>query len=137
MLVPPRCLVANTVCQELAAHPRALQQHTAQLLTSHVFALSSSHPCCSQREAKRQQKAAEAAKKAAEAEKKAAEAAKRKEATEAAKAGFGSTTQLHKAQNVFKVGTTRWSSCIGCSVPRSMHACQALLWSALRQATLI
>lgn len=57
-----------------------------------------------QREAKRQQKADEAAKKAAETEKKAAETAKKKQATEAAKAGFGSSTELHKAQNVFKVG---------------------------------
>jgi hypothetical protein len=59
-----------------------------------------------QREAKRREKAAEA-------EKKAAEAAKRKEKAEAAKAGFGSTTGLHKAQNVFKVclGVHCWNCC--------------------------
>jgi hypothetical protein len=56
-----------------------------------------------QREAKRQQKAEEAARKAAEAEEKAAAAARRKHKAEAAKAGFGSTTGLSKAQNVFKV----------------------------------
>ena len=51
-----------------------------------------------QREAKRQQKAAEA-------EKKAAEVARKKEKAEAAKAGFGTTNGLHKAQNVFKVSS--------------------------------
>lgn len=65
--------------------------------------MSSTRCCCPQREAKRQQKAAEAAKKASEAERRAAEAARKKEKAEAAKAGFGSTTGLHKAQSVFKV----------------------------------
>lgn len=59
--------------------------------------------CAVQREAKRQAKAEEAAKKAAEAEERAAAAARKKQKAEAAKAGFGSTTGLSKAQNVFKV----------------------------------
>jgi hypothetical protein len=52
-------------------------------------------------------KAAEAAKRAAEAERKAAEAAKKKEKAEATKAGFGTTTGLHKAQTALKVCALR------------------------------
>jgi hypothetical protein len=61
-------------------------------------------------------KAAEAAKKAAEAERKAAEAARKKEKVEATKAGFGTTTGLHKAQTALKV----WALHLGCYI--TVHA---------------